>query len=151
MYIRWIIRKHKNEHAAHLSFHDAYLVESYRDENRKPRQRVVSYLGNIRQFDGEFPGVERELFLLRAQGILHEVQDLSHVEREKLLNQLHSTVAPLTRREMLEGFRNTLRWYYQWGSSDECDSAHEEMQEIFADIQNEFDGDIENEPEKVIP
>jgi predicted MarR family transcription regulator len=59
MYVRWVVRKHKNASVADTSFHDAYLVESYRDENGNPRQRTICYLGNIRQIAGEFPAIER--------------------------------------------------------------------------------------------
>ena len=77
MYIRWIVRRHKNASTANVVFHDAYLVESFRDLRETPRQRMVCYLGNIRQIDDEFPAIERELFLLRAERILASTPGVS--------------------------------------------------------------------------
>ncbi len=114
MYIRWIVRGHKNSEVADVTFHDAYLVESYRDENGSPRQRTVSYLGNIRQLGDEFPGIERELFLLRAEIILDSLPELSPLDREDVLKQLREKVPPLDAAEMMIGFKNTLRWYFTW-------------------------------------
>ncbi|MEM9954150.1 MAG: hypothetical protein AAF846_21245 [Chloroflexota bacterium] len=114
MFIRWIVRKHKNSEVANVNFHDAYLVESYRDENGSPRQRTISYLGNIREMDGEFPIIERELFLLRASHILSTLPNLSAADETDVVEQLQRRVPPLETQEVLEGFRNTLRWYCQW-------------------------------------
>jgi hypothetical protein len=114
VYIRWIVRGHKNSDVADVTFHDAYLVESYRDENGSPRQRTVSYLGNIRQIGDEFPGIERELFLLRAEIILESLPELSPLDREDTLKQLHEKVPPMDAAEMMIGFKNTLRWYFKW-------------------------------------
>lgn len=114
MFIRWIVRGHKNAEAADVAFHDAYLVESYRDLDGEPRQRTVSYLGNIRQIGGEFPGIERELFLLRAELILNSLDEVSPAEGEQILCQLHQKVPPLNAAEVMVGFQNTLRWYCRW-------------------------------------
>lgn len=114
MYIRWVKRGHKNSPVADVVFHDAYLVESYRNDGGKPRQRTISYLGNIRQIGSEFPVIERELFLLRAEYVLQSLPEVSPADREQLLEQLHLKVPPLTRTEMMDGFRNTLCWYYRW-------------------------------------
>lgn len=114
MFVRWIVRGHKNSNVADVTFHDAYLMESYRDENGSPRQRTVSYLGNIRQLGEVFPGIERELFLLRAELILSSVPTMSPDECDQILKQLHEKVPPMTPDEVMLGFRNTLRWYFRW-------------------------------------
>ena len=114
MYIRWITRNHKNAHASHMTFHDAYLVESYRDEHGKPRQRTHAYLGNIREIGGDFPNVERELFLLRAKAILQNIEDLPQEEHDHILEQLHRRVPPLTHNEVVFAFQQNLQWFYQW-------------------------------------
>ena len=114
MFIRWIVRKHKNSEIANVNFHDAYLVESYRDENGSPRQRTIAYLGNIREMNGEFPTIERELFLLRASHILSTMPTFSPADRTDVEEQLQRRVQPLEKEEVLEGFQNTLRWYLQW-------------------------------------
>ena len=114
MYIRWVVRKHKNSATANVAFHDAYLVESYRDEHNSPRQRTICYLGNIRQIDDQFPTIERELFLLRAERILASTPDVPPDERALVLDLLREKVPSLTEAEVAEAFRNNLRWYYQW-------------------------------------
>jgi hypothetical protein len=114
MYIRWVVRKHKNASTANVVFHDAYLVESYRDERDTPRQRMICYLGNIRQIDGEFPTIERELFLLRAERILISTPDLPPDEREPALQLLRQKFPELNESQVEEAFRNNLRWYYGW-------------------------------------
>lgn len=114
MYIRWVVRKHKNEDTANVVFFDAYLVASYRDERNNPRQHTVGYLGNIRQIDGAFPTIERELFLLRADRILASMPGLDCAEREQILCLLRQKVPALTTGEVLAAFRNNLRWYYRW-------------------------------------
>jgi hypothetical protein len=114
VFIRWITRGHKSPHATKVTFHDAYLVESYRNENGQPRQRIITYLGNIREIGGTLPGIERELFLLRAVRALSTVPNLTEEEREHLTTQLHRRVPPLSRDEVIEGFRNTIHWYHHW-------------------------------------
>ena len=114
MFIRWIVRKHKNEYASHITFHDAYLVESYRDKNGNPRQRTISYLGNLRQVDHEFPIIERKLFLSQVSFVLQHMPELSTYEQEKIIEQLHQTVPPLTKEEMLLILRQNLHFYGQW-------------------------------------
>ena len=126
MYIRWITRGHKSD-VADVTFHDAYLVESYRNEEGSPRQRMVMYLGNLRQLGEALPGIERELFLLRAEQALAYVKELSPFERDGLMGQLHERVPPLTKTEMREGFHNTLRWYYNWWADHSTPPSKEEM------------------------
>lgn len=119
MYIRWIKRGHKNSELVDVVFHDAYLVESYRNDEGKPRQRTIAYLGNVRQIGDQLPSIERELFLLRARDVLSSLSSLSPIDREDLIKQLYKKVPPLTLEEMRLGFRNNLRWYYQrWKNSD---------------------------------
>lgn len=114
MYVRWIVRHHKNVAIANTSFHDAYLIESYRDTHGSPRQRTVCYLGNIRQIGGEFPAIERELFLLRAERILESVDELKPGHRDTIRKMLHQKVPPLTPPEVLTAFTENLRWYRRW-------------------------------------
>ena len=114
MYIRWVVRNHKNAATATVVFYDAYLVESYRDERNNPRQSTICYLGNIRKIDGAFPTIERELFLLRADRILASVAGLECTERESILGLLRRKVPALTEKEVAVAFRNNLRWYYRW-------------------------------------
>lgn len=114
MYVRWVVRRHKNATIADTSFYDAYLVASYRDERGVPRQRTICYLGNIRQIGDEFPMIERELFLLRAERILLSIEDLGEVDREEALDALRQKVPPLTREEVMTAFVENLRWYRRW-------------------------------------
>lgn len=114
MYIRWVVRKHKNAATANVAFYDAYLVESYRDERNNPRQHTICYLGNIREIDGAFPTIERELFLLRADRILASMPELACENREEVLDLLRQKVPALTEDEVALAFRNNLRWYYRW-------------------------------------
>lgn len=114
MYVRWVVRRHKNAAIANTSFHDAYLVESYRDDKGRPRQRTICYLGNIRQIDEGFPAIERELFLLRAERILLGIEGLSGDDRARVMDMLHQKVYPLTTTEVMAAFTENLRWYRQW-------------------------------------
>jgi hypothetical protein len=114
MYVRWVVRHHKNAAIANTSFHDAYLVESYRDTRGSPRQRTICYLGNIRQIEGAFPAIERELFLLRAERILESMDELKPGERDNVMEMLHQKVQPLTPPEVLAAFTENLRWYRRW-------------------------------------
>lgn len=137
MYIRWIVRKHKNAGTANVTFHDAYLVESYRDEKDTPRQRTVCYLGNIRQIDTEFPPLEREIFFLRAERILAGVPDVDGDEREVILTLLRQKVPELTEEEALVAFRNNLRWFARWMRSRGWRVAPDELIRM---IDNAADG-----------
>ena len=114
MYIRWIKRGHKNQYAAHVTFYDAYLVESYRDEDEQPRQRTLSYLGNIRQIDGSFSAIERELFLIRAKELMDTVLKLSPADCDEMLAQLHRRVPPASYKEAVRAFHENCRWFYDW-------------------------------------
>lgn len=127
MYIRWVIRKHKNEATANVVFYDAYLVESYRDERNNPRQHTICYLGNIRQIDGAFPTIERELFLLRADRILASTPGAACDEREAILSLLRQKVPELTAAEVVIAFRNNLRWYFRWWSEHGAAPTREEL------------------------
>jgi hypothetical protein len=111
VFVRWVIRKHKNTSVADVTFHDAYLVESFRDDASNPRQRTICYLGNIRQMGTEFPSIERELFFLRAERILRSVPDMSGPDRQGVLRQLREKVLPLSDAEVIEAFQLNLRWY----------------------------------------
>src|SRR5262245_56851353 len=41
MYVRWVVHRHKNAATTNVVFYDAYLVESFRDEGRTPRQHLL--------------------------------------------------------------------------------------------------------------
>lgn len=114
MFVRWVVRKHKNAEIANVTFHDAYLMESFRNEDGNPRQRTVTYLGNIRQIDEQFPTIERELFLLRAENILATTPEVSPADAKQAITQLQERVKPLDADEVMVGFQNTLRWYTTW-------------------------------------
>lgn len=133
MYVRWVVRRHKNAAIANTTFHDAYLVESYRDEKGSPRQRTICYLGNIRQIDEDFPAIERELFLLRADRILMAIEELSYDDRAVIVDMLRQKVRPLTRLEVMNAFRENLRWYRRWLEENEMQLSEEEIQQILRD------------------
>jgi hypothetical protein len=127
MYVRWVVRKHKNASVADMTFHDAYLVESYRDEGQGPRQRTICYLGNIRQIGDDFPAIERELFLLRADGILRSLPEVSEVDREQVAELLRQKVPELNHTEVLEAFRGNLQWYFRWWADHGGAPTHDEI------------------------
>lgn len=127
MYVRWVVRRHKNAAVADSSFHDAYLVESYRDSRGAPRQRTVCYLGNIRKNGDQFPTIERELFLLRAERILESVAELSATDRAEAMAALRRKVPPLSRDEVIWAFTENLRWYRAWWEHNGEALSDEEM------------------------
>jgi hypothetical protein len=114
MYIRWITRRHKSRLSTDTVFHDAYLVESYRDDQGKPRQRTVAYLGNLREIDGAIPHVESELFLLRAAPILHELAAAGDADAETVLRNLRGQLPALTPEEAHHAFAAQVHWFYRW-------------------------------------
>jgi hypothetical protein len=130
VFVRWVVRGHKNADIANVTFHDAYLVESYRDDNGEPRQRTITYLGNVRQIDGEFPAIERGLFLLRTQTILDSIKELSDADREQTMEQIQKRIEPLTDDEVMIGFLNTLRWYYRWWESHDTVPSDEDVMKM---------------------
>lgn len=126
VYIRWVVRRHKNASVADMSFHDAYLVESFRDESGNPRQRTLTYLGNIRQIGDEFPSIERELFLLRADRILCSLPELNGNEREEVMRMLRERVPPLNNAEVELAFLANLRWYQRrWRADGSAPTAEQ--------------------------
>ena len=130
MYIRWVVRKHKNAEIANTNFYDAYLVESYRDERGQPRQRTVAYLGNIRQINGDFPTIERELFLLRADRILESLPDLTEDDRQEIREALRRKIPPLSRDEVIRAFTANLAWYRQWWEQNGYSLSDDELLSI---------------------
>lgn len=130
MYIRWIIRKHKNDQVANTNFHDAYLVESYRDDQGRPRQRTICYLGNIRQIGTDYPTIERELFLLRADRILESIAELDQNDRDEALAALRQKVPPLQPNEVMWAFTENLRWYRRWWELQGNMPSDEELLQI---------------------
>lgn len=132
MYVRWVIRKHKNTTVADMTFHDAYLVESFRDERGQPRQRTICYLGNIRQIGKQFPLVERELFMMRAERILLSVQEVAEIDRDAVLSLLRQKVPQMTADEVLAGFRANLRWYLRWWQRYGGPPPRDELERVLA-------------------
>lgn len=130
MYVRWVIRRHKNAAIADTSFFDAYLVESFRDQKGAPRQRTVCYLGNIRQIGGQFPTIEREIFLLRAERILDTVGELTEGDRMEAMRALRQKVPPLNRDEVIWAFTENLRWYRLWWEQHGGGPSDEELLKI---------------------
>ncbi len=114
MYIRWIVRHHKNIDTANVSFFDAYLVKSYRDDAGQSRQRTICYLGNIRQIDDNFPALEREIFFIRAERIIASRSSLSSDERQSVSAMLRQKVPDLNPQEVETAVRNNIRWYRTW-------------------------------------
>ncbi len=114
MYVKWVIRRHKNEELANITFFDAYLVQSYKNALGEPRQRTIAYLGNLRQINNVFPVIERALFYVRMEESLKK--DLSpdiftEDERAKLYAGL-SEVAPVpTEQELRQGAELQELWY----------------------------------------
>lgn len=135
MFVRWIVRGHKNSELADVTFHDAYLVESYRDDQGRPRQNTVAYLGNIRQLGEEFPAIERELFLMRARLIMQSMPELDGETIEQTLRQLQDKIPPLTAEEMQFGFENSLLWYFQWWQVNGGTPSREDILEMLDRIQ----------------
>jgi hypothetical protein len=127
MYVRWVIRRHKNASIADTSFYDAYLVESFRDPGSAPRQRTICYLGNIRKMGDSFPTIERELFLLRAERILDTIGELSPIDRDEAMAALRQKVPPLSREEVLWAFTENLRWYRRWWEQNGGGPSDDEM------------------------
>jgi hypothetical protein len=139
MYVRWVIRKHKNSAVADMSFHDAYLVESYRDERGQPRQRTICYLGNIRQIGRFFPLVERELFMMRAERILVSIEDVAAIDRELVMNMLRQKVPLMTEEEVIAAFRANLQWYYRWWKQNGGPPPREEFERVFNQADEAID------------
>ncbi len=130
MYVRWVVRRHKNASIADTSFYDAYLVESYREPGSAPRQRTICYLGNIRQIGDTFPSIERELFLLRAERILASINDLTENDRLDALDALRQKVPPLTDAEVMNAFVENLRWYRRFWEQRGVGPSDAELLEI---------------------
>ncbi|MCU0493318.1 MAG: hypothetical protein MUD01_17165 [Chloroflexaceae bacterium] len=130
MYVRWVVRRHKNARVADTIFHDAYLVESFRDQRSSPRQRTVCYLGNIREIGEQFPTIERELFLLRAERILQSVKELSSADCELVMEMLRQRVRPLEDHEVMVAFTENLRWYRNWWEQRGSGLSDEELFQI---------------------
>ncbi|NJN68551.1 MAG: hypothetical protein HC884_18490 [Chloroflexaceae bacterium] len=137
MYVRWVIRRHKNASVADTTFHDAYLVESYRNKAGKPRQRILCYLGNIRQIGGEFPSIERELFLLRAERILAGMVGIRQADRDQTMELLRQKVQPLTASEVLAAFIENLRWYRNWWAQNGGGPSEEELVRIVQETRGQ--------------
>jgi len=114
MYVKWVVRRHKNEELANIAFYDAYLVQSYKNEVSEPRQRTLAYLGNLRQIDGIFPVIERALFYVRMEITLtHAIPAalLTDEERNKLYQGLSSVAPPPTEEEIRQSESLNRQWH----------------------------------------
>lgn len=138
MYIRWIVRHHKNADTANVSFFDAYLVESFRDDSGQPRQRTICYLGNIRQIDDEFPALEREIFFLRAERIIAGMTSLSADDRQSVTAMLRQKVPELSPLEVETAFRNNIRWFRYWRQQRGMPITSAELNDIINDNSTDF-------------
>lgn len=138
MYIRWIVRHHKNADTANVSFFDAYLVESYRDDAGQPRQRTICYLGNIRQIDDNFPALEREIFFIRAERIIAGMSSLSSDERQSVSAMLRQKVPDLNPQEVETAVRNNIRWYRKWRQQRGLPNSQAEIDKLLSDDGDDF-------------
>ncbi|NJL04109.1 MAG: hypothetical protein HC911_04165 [Chloroflexaceae bacterium] len=138
MYIRWVIRSHKNATVANTTFHDAYLVESYRDDEGNPRQRTICYLGNIRQIDNSFPPIERELFLLRVDRILASIPELTAPDRSEVVDMLQQKVQPLSLMEIRVAFLESVRWYRRSVAEHGMMPSDAELLEMLQDTRGDL-------------
>jgi hypothetical protein len=134
MYIRWITRRHKSSLSAQTVFHDAYLVESYRDERDRPRQRTLCYLGNLRQIEGEVPLIESELFLTRATQALHCCAVTTPIDVQAILEDLRRSLPALTPDAARGVFMKQLSWFHQWWRDHGDSDADHEVQRIVEDL-----------------
>lgn len=138
MYVKWVVRKHKNEELANIVFYDAYLVQSYKNEAGDPRQRTIAYLGNLRQIDGQFPVIERALFYVRMEDTMARhlpSNRLSEEERQKLYAGL-ATVAPApSDEEIRHSELLNQRWHNNYWRARELKPA--DISSGFAQIVDE--------------
>ncbi len=114
MYVKWVVRRHKNEELANIAFYDAYLVQSYKNEAGEPRQRTLAYLGNLRQIDGIFPVIERALFYIRMEdALIRNVPSelLSEEERNKLYAGISTVAPPPAEEEIRHSELLNRRWH----------------------------------------
>lgn len=134
MYLRWVTRRHKSPASADTVFHDAYLVESYRDTRGRPRQRTVGYLGNLRSVDGELPQVETELFLLRATQRLHSLAAIGPIDVEAVREDLQRQLPQLTPQDAREVFNAQVRWFCHWWMSHGTSAVEDEIAAIVNEV-----------------
>lgn len=137
MYIRWVIRRHKSAMSAHIVFHDAYLVESHRDDHGSPRQRTICYLGNVRQIDGAVPHVESELFMLRAMQTLQRTAATIPIDVDAIMDELRSHLPVLTPEAARHAFAAQLHWFYHWWSHHGSSQPDDEIMRIVWDLLGE--------------
>ena len=151
MYVKWVVRRHKNEELANINFYDAYLVQSYKNEVGEPRQRTICYLGNLRQIDNAFPVIERALFYLRMDETLrrHLPNYLQNVEERIKLYQGVAAVAALpTAEEMMQGDEIHKRWQdnYWKAVSEATDNVPPDVAGFFMLQEQEMEGVNSGEP-----
>jgi len=151
MYVKWVVRRHKNEELANINFYDAYLVQSYKNEVGEPRQRTICYLGNLRQIDNAFPVIERALFYLRMDETLrrHLPKYLQNIEERIKLYQGVAAVAALpTVEEMMQGDELHKRWqdHYWKAVSEAADNVPPDVAGFFMLQEQEMEGVNPGEP-----
>lgn len=136
MYIRWVHRHHKSSASAGVIFLDAYLVENYRNEQGRPRQRPICYLGNVRQIDGCVPAAERELFLRGARQALDHAAAHEPIDQDQVLALLQRRLPPCSPEEVAELLRLQLTSFYETWTRDRVDCPDEELHRIISDVQS---------------
>jgi hypothetical protein len=117
MYVKWVVRRHKNEELANINFYDAYLVQSYKNSAGDPRQRTIAYLGNLRQINGLFPVIERALFYIRMEDALGQTLSpdiLTEDERAKLYAGLSAVASPPSEEEIRQGAELNNIWHSRY-------------------------------------
>lgn len=138
MYIRWVVRRHKSALSAWMVFHDAYLVESYRDRDGNPRQHTICYLGNVREIDGAIPHVESEIFIQRARQILQAAAARVVVDSEAVVAELQRHLPALTPDAALHTFNSQVSWFYDWWSQHGSSMPEEEIRRVLSTVTGEL-------------
>lgn len=138
MYIRWVTRRHKSALSNEMVFHDAYLVESYRDEGGRPRQRTVGYLGNLRRIDGEIPHIESELFMLRANQRLRSMALHEDIDHATVAMSLRQQLPSLTPDAARHAFASQIHWFYEWWSQHGTSAPEDEIMRMMGDLMGAF-------------
>jgi|GEM_PF-502451 len=137
MYIRWLERRHKAEASANIVFQDAYLVESYRNAEGQPRQRVICYLGNLRKIDGTIPLIECELFLHRARHALAQAAAPEQLDIDHVMDLLHQQLPWFSEEDVAELLRMQVTVFCEWWERHGQGCPYEELNRIVHTLQGQ--------------